>query len=148
MTTKAAFTDEEWISILEGPTSAGMLVITASHGGTFRETIAEAKAYAEARAQHGSSELLDAIVSTKPKTDHTRYHSSEELKAGVAKHLGDAIGVLTAKATSDEVEDYRKFVLSLCSKVAAAHREGGVAESPAETAAIAFISTSLGSPAT
>ena len=73
MTTKADFTEQEWEVVLEGPTSAGMLVITAQRGGTLRETISMAKAYAEARQQHGQSELLDAIVAAKPEIDHTRY---------------------------------------------------------------------------
>jgi hypothetical protein len=80
MTTKAAFSPEEWTVVLEGPPTAGMIVLTAAHGGTFRETIAMSKAYAEARAEHGESELLDEIVSAKPKVDHTRYHSAEELR--------------------------------------------------------------------
>ena len=66
MTTKAAFTPEEWTAVLEGPPTAGMIVITAAHGGMVRETIAMSKAYAEARAQHGESELLDEIVASKP----------------------------------------------------------------------------------
>src|SRR5438309_3495007 len=37
MTTKAAFAPEEWTVVLEGPPTAGMIVITAAHGGTFRE---------------------------------------------------------------------------------------------------------------
>jgi hypothetical protein len=53
MTTKTAFSPDEWELVLEGPPTAGSLVITASHGGTFRETMAMSKAYAEARAQHG-----------------------------------------------------------------------------------------------
>ena len=32
MTTKADFSEEEWKQVLEGPTAAGMLVITAEHG--------------------------------------------------------------------------------------------------------------------
>ena len=40
MTTKAAFTPEEWTVVLEGPPTAGMIVITAAHGGMVRETIA------------------------------------------------------------------------------------------------------------
>ena len=55
-----------------------MIVVTAARGGTIRESIAMSKAYVEARAQHGESELLDDIVAAKPKTDHTRYHSAEE----------------------------------------------------------------------
>ncbi|MGO9823507.1 MAG: hypothetical protein ACLPTJ_22995, partial [Solirubrobacteraceae bacterium] len=72
MTSKADFTKEEWDLVLEGPPSAGMIIVTAQHGGTFRETIAIAKAYAEARQQHGESELLDEIVAAKPEVDHTR----------------------------------------------------------------------------
>ena len=62
MTTKSDFSTEDWQLILEAPPSAGMIVVTAQRGGTFRETIAMAKAYAEARQQHGESELLDEIV--------------------------------------------------------------------------------------
>ena len=43
MTTKADFTEEEWKQVLEGPTSAGMIVTTAESGGTFRETFAMAR---------------------------------------------------------------------------------------------------------
>ncbi|HEV3212240.1 MAG TPA: hypothetical protein VGZ03_02475 [Acidimicrobiales bacterium] len=144
MTTKDAFTEEEWATILEGPTSAGMLVITASRGGTFRETLAESKVYAEARAHHGASELLDEIVSTRPKTDHTRYHSVEELRAGAVQHLTDAVALLTAKATPAELDDYRGFVRTLCDKVAAAHKEGDDATSAAESAAIQQVTAALG----
>ena len=66
--------------VLEGPPSAGLIVITAAKGGMFRETWAMSKAYAEARRQHGASELLDAIVAAKPEMDHTRYHTPEELR--------------------------------------------------------------------
>ena len=80
MTGRADFTQEEWELVLEGPPSAGMIVVTAQRGGSFRESIAMAKAYVEARRQHGESELLDEIVAAKPERDHTRYHSVEELK--------------------------------------------------------------------
>ena len=55
MTTKAAFSPDEWETVLQGPPTAGMIVITAAHGGTFRETIAMAKAYTDARTEHGES---------------------------------------------------------------------------------------------
>ena len=146
MTGKADFTPEEWQVVLEGPPSAGMIVVTAQRGGTFRETIAMAKAYVEARKQHGESELLDEIVSAKPEMDHTRYHSPEELKESGLQHLRDAVQVLDRKATPEQVEDYRRFVLTLADKVASAHREGGASVGDAERATIAEISTSLGNP--
>ncbi|MBV9425959.1 MAG: hypothetical protein JOZ98_23845 [Solirubrobacterales bacterium] len=147
MTGKADFTPQEWETVLEGPPSAGMIVVTAQRGGTFRETIAMAKAYAEARQHHGASELIDEIVAAKPEIDHTRFHSVEELKQHGLQHLRDAVELLEGKATPDEVEDYRRFVLTLADKVASAHREGGAAVSDAERAAIDEISSTIGNPA-
>jgi hypothetical protein len=86
MTTKAAFSPEEWKVVLEGPPTAGMIVITAAHGGMFRES----------------------------------------------------------KATAQERDDYRRFVLALADKVAAAHREHGQSVSPAEAQAIEQITAALG----
>jgi hypothetical protein len=146
MTAKSAFSPEEWKEVLEGPPSAGMIVVTAAHGGMIRESIAMSKAYAEARAQHGESELLDEIVAAKPKVDHTRYHSPEELRDSGLQHLRDAVALLQSKATAGEVDEYRHFVLALADKVAAAHKEHGQSVSPAETEAIQQITAALGTP--
>ncbi|GAA0916982.1 hypothetical protein [Virgisporangium aurantiacum] len=147
MTTHADFSPEEWKSILEGPPSAGMMVVMASRGGMFRETMAMAKAYAEARAAHGESQLLDEIVAAKPKADHTRYHSPEALRENVLRHLRTAVALLETKATPEEVEGYRRFVLAVADKVANAHREHGQAVSPEEAVAIDLIATALGATA-
>jgi len=144
MTTKAAFSPDEWKVVLEGPPTAGMIVITAAHGGMWRETIAMSKAYVEARSQHGESELLDEIVAAKPHVDHTRFHSPDELKASGLAHLRDAVALLDGKATAEERADYGRFVLNLANKVAAAHREGGQDVSPAEAEAIQEIAEALG----
>jgi hypothetical protein len=147
MTDKAAFTSHEWDVVLQGPPTAGMIVVTAQRGGTFRETFAIGKAYIEARKEHGASELLDEIVNAKPEIDHTRYHSPEELKTEGLQRLRDAVALLQSKATPEEVEDYQKFVLGLAERVASAHREGGVAVSDAERAAIEEIAGVLGKAA-
>lgn len=150
MTNKADFAAEEWETVLEGPPSAGLLVITAQRGGTLRETVSMAKAYAEARQNHGQSELLDEIVSAKPEIDHTRYRSPEELKERSLAHLRDAVALVAAKGTPAELDEYRAFVLHLADRVASAHREGGRDETPvsdAERAAIAEIAQALGAPA-
>ena len=147
MTEKSSFTPEEWKLVLEGPPSAGMIVVTAQRGGSFRESIAMAKAYVEARQHHGGSELLDEIVAAKPERDHTRYHSFEELKQAGLGHLRDAVALLEQKATPQEVEDYKSFILTLADKVANAHREHGVSVSEAERAAISEIAEALGTTA-
>jgi hypothetical protein len=150
MTGKADFTPEEWETVVQGPPTAGMIVVTAQRGGTFRETYSIAKAYTEARQHHGESELLDEIVSARPELDHTRYHSPEELKEHGLQHLGDAVGLLERKAAPEELDAYRSFVLGLADRVANAHREGGSDEavSEAERAAIGEIAVALGATST
>jgi hypothetical protein len=144
MTGKADFTQDQWKLVLEAPPSAGLIVVTAQKGGTFRETIAIAKAYVDARQEHGESELLDEITAATPERDHTHYHSPAELKQGGLQHLRDAVAVLETKATPDEVGDYRRFILTLADKVAAAHREHGQSVSDAEQQAITEIAAALG----
>jgi hypothetical protein len=144
MTTKAAFSPSEWKLVLEGPPTAGLLVITASHGGMFRETMAMSKVYAEARAQHGESELLDEIVAEKPRMERGKVHNPEELRDQGIDCLRDATTLLEHKATVEERDDYRHFVLTVANKVAAAHREKGNQVTPAEEQAIQDITTALG----
>jgi hypothetical protein len=144
MTTKAAFSPTEWQLVLEGPPTAGMMVVTASRGGMFRETIAMSKAYVEARAQHGESQLLDDIVAEKPRLETGRYHSSQELKEQGLGHIREAVALLESKATPTERDGYGRFVLTVANKVAAAHGEGGQSVSAAEAAAIEEITQALG----
>lgn len=149
MTGKADFTDEEWETVLKGPPSAGMIVITAQRGGTIRESFSMAKAYTEVRQQHGDSELLDEVAATKPEIDHTRYHSADERKDAALQHLRQAVDLLQQKASSQEVDEYKRFVLTLAKRVAEAHKEGflglsGERVSDAEQAAVAEIAQTLG----
>ena len=149
MTGKADFTEEEWHLVVQGPPTAGMIVLTAQRGGTFRETFSIAKSYVEARKQHGESALLDEIVSAKPELDRTRFSSPEELRQHGLQHLRDAVALLESKAPGD-IEAYRRFAVGLAGNVADAHREHGNDdnESEAERAAITEIAGALGTTAT
>jgi hypothetical protein len=134
MTDKADFTPEEWDLVREGPPTAGMVALTAERGGSFRESWALAKAYAEARKEHGESELLDALVAEKP--DLKRYKTAEELEAQGLGRLAEAITLLEQKATPGEVLAYKKFALDVAERVSEAHKEG-------DRAAIEKIAASL-----
>src|SRR3954462_11481070 len=144
MSTKADFTEQEWEQVLSGPPAAGMMVVMADGGGMMRETFAMAKGYGEARRQHGKSELLDAIVAAKPERDHTHFHSYDEMRRHSLELLHDAVGTLEGKASAEEVDDYRRFILPLTRRVAERHKEEGVQVSPAEQTAIDDIATALG----
>lgn len=123
MTGKSEFSPEEWDEILEAPMTAGMIVLTASGGGTFRETFALAGAYNDARKEHGASELLDEIVGESPKVK--RYHTPEEAENEGLSRLRDAVALLEQKATPEELDAYRHFTLDVADRVASAHREKG-----------------------
>jgi hypothetical protein len=146
MTGRSAFTNEEWQAVLEGPPTAGLLVITAERGGSLRESFALARAYSEARQQHGESELLDELASARPEFDRHRYGSPEELATQGLERLREAVATVQRKATPEEVEDYRAFVLSLARRVAAAHKEGDESISPAEQAALDRIQEAMAAP--
>ena len=143
MTGKADFTEEEWNLVREGPPTAGMIVLVSSKGGSFRETWALAKTFAEARKQHGESELLDALVADKP--DTPRYHSPEEANEQGLERLRQAVALLRQKATPEDVEGYGNFVREVARRVAEAHKEAsGQAVSTEEQDAIARIESALG----
>jgi len=140
MTDKSAFTDDEWKTVLQGPTSAGTMVALSQRGGSFRESFSMAKAYGEARKEHGDSELLDTIVSSKPEVDRKLPRDPGELTQHALKHLTDAVAVLEQKATPEEVEEYKRFALGLAERVAEAHK--GVGDE--ERAALDQIAATLG----
>lgn len=142
MTGKADFTPEEWELVREGPPAAGMIALTASKGGSFRESWALAKTFAEARQQHGESELLDAIVAERP--DVPRFHSPEEAQEKGLARLSQAVAVLEQKANPGEVEGYKRFTMDVAERVAEAHHEEGPdSVSEDERAAIEKIAASL-----
>lgn len=146
MTTQAAFTEDEWTLLLEGPSGAGFTVIMAQRGGTIRETMSMAKAYVEAQKQHGGSELIDAIVAERPKADTKHNRSFEQLRDHTIEQLRAAVALLNTKATPEEVADYKKFVVAVATRAAQAHEEKGSDDpiSDAEQAALTAISDALG----
>jgi hypothetical protein len=144
MTGKADFTEQEWETVLEAPTSAGLIVSTAQRGGSLRESFSLAKAFAEARTATGASPLVDEIAQAKPKVDRTRHGSAEGLKEHHLGILRHAVALLEAKASPEELEDYRRFTLGLAERVARAKEEGDQPVSEAERTAIDEISAALG----
>ena len=135
--------------MLEGPPAVGLMVAAAQRGGSFRESYSMAKAYTEARMEHGASRLLDDIVGEKPRLDRPHVKSVDELKQQALDHLGRSVSVVEQKATEDEVEQYKQFVVGLAARVAEAHREGflgftGDRVSDAERQAVSEVADALG----
>ena len=153
MTRKADFNAEEWSAVVNGPLYAGMRVISAGRGGTLRESLAMGRVYQEARGHHGESELLDELVKSPPAIDQDRLRDAGgDIAAVTSQQLRNAMGILDAKATPQEVDAYKTFVMRLAQAVASAHREGGFLGiggkpiSDAENQALDEISSALGPP--
>jgi hypothetical protein len=153
MTRKADFNAEEWSRVVDGPLYAGMRVISADRGGTLRETVAMGRVYQEARAHGGESELLDELVKSPPSIDPDRLREAGgDISKLTSDQLRQAIGILEAKATAAEIDDYKRFVMTVAQAVASAHKEGGFLGiggkqiSDAENEALDEISAALGSP--
>ncbi len=125
MTKKADFNAEEWSTVVEGPLLAGMRVITAGRGGTLRESVAMGQTYVKARQQHGNSELLDELVSAPPAMDPSRLRSAGDIASVSSERLRQAVEILQRKASAEDVDAYKRFVVTLTQEAANAHREGG-----------------------
>src|SRR6059058_2004144 len=124
MTRRAEFNAEEWSTVVDGPLYAGMRVIGADSGGTLRETVAMGRVYQDARARSGESELLDELLKSPPSIDADRVRAAGgDLGAITSRHLREAIRILESKAAPAEVDDYKRFVMTVAQAVAAAHKE-------------------------
>jgi hypothetical protein len=121
MTTKSEFNAEEWDRVAQAPALAALMVMLADRGGAIRESLAVGKAYAEARRDGGDG-LLDAIVASAPQLDPASVGAPEQLP----ERINEAVAIVEEKATPEEIEDYRRFILRVADVVAHAHKEGGV----------------------
>jgi hypothetical protein len=144
MTTKSEFNAEEWERVARAPALAGVMVALADRGGTFRESLALGKAYAAARSE-GGSELLEELVASPPSLNPESVKQPDQ----IPEQIREAVRTVEEKATPEEAEDYRQFVLRLADIVAHAHKEGGVLGiggkevSPEEQAALDRLSSTL-----
>lgn len=125
MTTKAEFNAEEWEKISEAPALGGLLVISSQRGGTIRETFAMAKTYGEARQDQAETELVGEIAESAPKVDPRQFSSKDDLRLRGPEKITEAVKLVEAKATPEELEAYRNFVMTVARRVAEADKSGG-----------------------
>jgi hypothetical protein len=145
MTTKSEFNADEWERVARAPALAGVMVALADRGGTFRESLALGKAYAAAKRDEAGSELLQELVASPPSLDRQSAGEPDQ----IPERIREAVRIVEEKATPEEADEYRQFVLRLADVVAHAHKEGGVLGiggkevSPEEQAALDRLSSTL-----
>ena len=152
MTSKAEFNAEEWEQVVEGPALAGLIVIAAQRGGTIRETMKMAKAYTQAREEHGDSDLLGEIVSTPPKLQSKKFESAEALRNEGLERVREAAALVGSKADAGELDTYKRFIITVAEKAAEATKSGdflgigGELVSEKESEVLDAIAETLGVP--
>lgn len=125
MTTKADFNAEEWDKIAEGPALAGLIVISSQRGGTIRETMAMAKVYAAAQKEHSTGDLVGELVQSAPHLESKEFSSKEDLRTRGLGKISDAVALVEAKATPEELAEYREFAITVAQHAAEADKSGG-----------------------
>jgi hypothetical protein len=125
MTTKADFNAEEWDQIAQGPALAGLIVIASQRGGTIRESLAMAKTYGEAQKSHTAGDLLADLVKSAPNLNAKQFSSKEDMRTSGLQKITEAVALVQAKATPEELADYRSFAMTVAQHAAEADKSGG-----------------------
>ena len=152
MTRKDQFNAEEWDQITQGPPLAAILVITASRGGSVRESLSVGDVYKDARAAKDAPELVGQLLASPPRLDPGKASSAEELHTQTIERLRAAATLVEERATGEEADAYKRFVLDVAQRAAERHKEGGFLGvggkrvSDAEAAALAEIAAALDIP--
>ena len=134
MTTKADFTEEEWATLVRAPMVAGAAISLADPGGpieVLKETSAVVKVVTgSAGEDHG--DLVGEVAREVRALAEQRQNPLGDFKprgalAGkeILDELGRANEIVSAKATPEEAESFRAFILECAQRAAEAAKEGG-----------------------
>jgi hypothetical protein len=130
MAGKADFTAQEWESLQQGVTGAGLLVSLSDRSffDTFKEAGALGKHIAQAK-QSNSSQLVRELANIHG-TGFGLTSSPDAVEAETLAALRSAKAALASKAP-EELDSYRRFVVEVARSVADAAGGGEAAESGA-----------------
>jgi hypothetical protein len=135
MATRTDFTDEEWARLERAPIVAGMAISLADPGGpieAFKETSASLRTVIETARADGQDELVASVAASAAEKAQRRQNPLGDFKprgaqAGqeILTELSAVNRLLTEKATPDEAEAFRGWLLDSARRVAEAAKEGG-----------------------
>ena len=133
MTNKNDFTEDEWAQLLRAPMIAGMAISLADPGGPIeltKETLASLRA---ASSPPSNEELLTAVshdimeMAQHKKSPMGGYKFEKGTQAGIQilEELGAVNEVVSAKATPEETQAWRGWMVAVAQAAADAAKEGG-----------------------
>lgn len=131
MTTKADFTEEEWATLVRSPMVAGMAITIADPGGPI-EVVKETSAVIKVVTAEQRDDLVREIASEVRALAEQRKNPVGDFKprgAMAGKEIVDEIAraneIVTSKATPEEAEAFRTFIMDCAQRAAEAAKEGG-----------------------
>ena len=133
MTTKADFTEDEWATVVRSPVVAGMAITLADPGGPI-EVVKETSAVL--KFVTGEGEQRDDLVGevareirslAQERTNPVGDFKPRGALAGqqVVDEISRAGEIVSAKATPEEAEAFRAWILECAQRAADAAKEGG-----------------------
>jgi hypothetical protein len=132
MTTRGDYTDEEWEALRRAPMVAGMAISLADPGGPI-ELTKETMASIKAMSNPGSdAELLVAVSQDAMAMAQQHHNPIGDFKpkgATAGQEILDEVRhvneILTAKATPEEADAFRAWMITASQAAADAAKEGG-----------------------
>jgi hypothetical protein len=129
MTSKADFTDDEWVRVRRAPLAVGMAISLADPGGPIELTKETLASMRSATVPPSREELLSAValdvqaMTQDKKNPLGNFHprSGEEVLA----ELRNVNAIISAKATPPEAEAFRGWLVATAQAAADAAKEGG-----------------------
>jgi hypothetical protein len=133
MSTKADFTEDEWATLVRSPMVAGMAITLADPGGPIevvKETSAVFKFVSSSSEQR--DDLVGEVARDLRELVEQRKNPLGDFKprgtmAGkeIVDEISRANEIVSAKATPDEAEAFRAWILECAQRAADAAKEGG-----------------------
>jgi hypothetical protein len=134
VTAKPDFTEDEWATLLRAPLVAGMAITLADPGGPI-EVVKETSAVVKF-AIGTSSEQRDDLVGEVSREIRELAGQRKNPAAGfkprgamagkeILDELSRANGIVSAKATPEEAEAFREWIMESAQRAAEAAKEGG-----------------------
>jgi len=134
MTTKTDFTEDEWATLVRSPMVAGAAISLADPGGpieVLKETSAVVK-FVTGSASEDRDDVVGEVAREVRALAAQRQNPLGDFKprgalAGkeILDELGRANEIVAAKATPEEAEAFRAFILECAQRAAEAAKEGG-----------------------
>jgi hypothetical protein len=135
MTTKAAFSEDEWSRLKRGPFIAGLAISIADPGGpieAIKETAAALKTVTGAGESGDRGELVGELAKEVTAEARERKNPLAGFRpkgalAGqeILDELREVNGIVSGKATAEEANAYRGWLLAAAREAADAAKEGG-----------------------